>query len=74
MAEIKYDVEVLLFQFSKAVNKLAEERSKLILLSLEPIACEVIISDKIIEQVMQIKYLGTTRLTRDARVNRKTEH
>ena len=53
--------------------KIEEEKTKSIIISHDQLRCKLVINDRIIEQVMQIDYLGT-RFTSNSRGDEEIDH
>ena len=66
VAENENDLWRLVYNFNNVCQKynlkIAEEKTKSIKISHDPLRCKIVINDRIIEQVIQVDYLGT-RLT-----------
>lgn len=70
IAESEDDLQRLLFQFYKTCQsfnmRISTQKTKCITISKEPLRCKLAINEYLIEQVMEIQYLGVT-ITSDGR-------
>lgn len=70
IAENEDDLQRLLFQFYKTCQsfnmRISTQKTKCITISKEPLRCKLAINEYLIEQVMEIQYLGVT-ITSDGR-------
>lgn len=65
------DLHILVYNFNKSCQKYnmkIAEKTKLITISHDPLRGKLVISDRIVEQIIQIGYLGT-RLTSNSRTD-----